>query len=161
VQREESKTAARRARTFQSGVEKGLAQGREEAQTAAYQKGLDEGKKIGRAISHAVSDAVLARVKELQGELTDRSKQQYEATLTATDYLVKCTQKDNLIAELERNLANEERRSADLQRQADHLQEQLREARRVPAAGATQSAQLSAALVTRPASTPYLNRQKP
>ncbi len=161
MQKEESRTGARRARTFQSGVEKGLAQGRdstrEEAQTAAYQKGLDEGKKIGRAISHAENWTR----QELQGELTDRSKQQYEATLTATDYLVKCTQKDNLIAELERNLANEERRSADLQRQADHLQEQLREARRVPAAGATQSAQLSAALVTRPASTPYLNRQKP
>ncbi len=88
MQKKESTTGARRARTFQSGVEKGLAQGREEAQAAAYQKGLDrldEGKKIGRAITHAVSEVVLARVKELKGELTDRSKQQYEATLIATE----------------------------------------------------------------------------
>ena len=70
-----------------------------------------------------------------------------------------CEQRDE-IEEVERNLTNEQQRSAVLQRLVHHhLQEQLLESKRVPAAGATQSAQLSAAVVTRPRSSPYLNRQ--
>jgi hypothetical protein len=67
------------------------------------------------------------------------------------------------IAEVECKLTNEQKSSAEvateLQRLANHLQEQLLESKRVPAAGATQSAQLSAAVVTQPRSSPYLYRQ--
>jgi chromosome segregation ATPase len=162
----------RRKHAFASGLAEGIAQGRAEAQQAAYEKGLEQGKKIGRAISQAVNDALQTRVQELQDELTGRSTRvqelqdaligrstlQYEATSTATNLIVKCRQQENLIeaqernqAELGRNLANEQQRSAELQRSVNHLQEQLLEARRVAAAGAPQSAR------QRPNSSVYLN----
>ena len=150
-------TAARRKRAAAGGFERGLAQGREEAQEEAYQKGIEEGKKIGRAIAHAVNtatnDQLLTRNRELQAELTISSRLQFEATSTATEYLVKCRQRDNKIEELERNLENEEQRSEELNRRVFHLEEELRRSKTVPA---TQSAQLSAALAARPHSSPYL-----
>ena len=150
-------TAARRKRAAAGGFERGLAQGREEAQEEAYQKGIEEGKKIGRAIAHAVNtatnDQLLTRNRELQAELTISSRLQFEATSTATEYLVKCRQRDNKIEELERNLANEGRRSEELTRRVSHLEEELRRSKTAPA---TQSAQLSAALAARPHSSPYL-----
>ena len=150
-------TAARRKRAAAGGFERGLAQGREEAQEEAYQKGIEEGKKIGRAIAHAVNtatnDQLLTRNRELQAELTISSRLQFDATSTATEYLVKCRQRDNKIEELERNLENEEQRSEELNRRVFHLEEELRRSKTVPA---TQSAQLSAALAARPHSSPYL-----
>ena len=150
-------TGARRKRAEDRGFQKGLAQGREEAQEEAYQKGIEEGKKIGRAIAHAVNtatnDQLLTRNRELQAELTISSRLQFEATSTATEYLVKCRQRDNKIEELERNLENEEQRSEELNRRVFHLEEELRRSKTVPA---TQSAQLSAALAARPHSSPYL-----
>lgn len=150
-------TAARRKRAAAGGFERGLAQGREEAQEEAYQKGIEEGKKIGRAIAHAVNtatnDQLLTRNRELQAELTISSRLQFEATSTATEYLVKCRQRDNKIEELERNLENEEQRSEELNRRVFHLEEELRRSKTAPA---TQSAQLSAALAARPHSSPYL-----
>ena len=153
----------RRKHAFASGLAEGIAQGRAEAQQAAYEKGLEEGKKIGRAISQAVNDALQTRVQELQDALIGRSTLQYEATSTATNLLVKCRQQENLIeaqernqAELGRNLANEQQRSAELQRSVNHLQEQLLEARRVAAAGAPQSA-LQSRLIG-PNSSVYLRR---
>ena len=150
-------TAARRKRAAAGGFERGLAQGREEAQEEAYQKGIEEGKKIGRAIAHAVNtatnDQLLTRNRELQAELTISSRLQFEATSTATEYLVKCRQRDNKIEELERNLENEEQRSEELNRRVFHLEEELSRSKTVPA---TQSAQLSAALAARPHSSPYL-----
>ena len=155
-------TAARRKRAAAGGFERGLAQGREEAQEEAYQKGIEEGKKIGRAIAHAVNtatnDQLLTRNRELQAELTISSRLQFEATSTATEYLVKCRQRDNKIEELERNLENEEQRSEELNRRVFHLEEELRRSKTVPA---TQSAQLSAALAARPHSSPYLYRPAP
>lgn len=174
-------TAARRKRAEDRGFQKGLAQGREEAQEEAYQKGIEEGKKIGRAIAHAVNtatnDQLLTRNRELQAELTISSRLQFEATSTATEYLVKCRQRDNKIEEqdkkiegqdrkieeqgnkieeLERNLENEEQRSEELNRRVFHLEEELRRSKTVPA---TQSAQLSAA--ARPHYSPYLYKPAP
>ena len=171
-------TAARRKRAAAGGFERGLAQGREEAQEEAYQKGIEEGKKIGRAIAHAVNtatnDQLLTRNRELQAELTISSRLQFEATSTATEYLVKCRQRDNKIEEqdkkiegqdrkieeqgnkieeLERNLANEGQRSEELTRRVSHLEEELRRSKTAPA---TQSAQLSAAAATRPSYSAYL-----
>ena len=101
----------------------------------------------------ATNDQLLTRNRELQAELTISSRLQFEATSTATEYLVKCRQRDNKIEELERNLENEEQRSEELNRRVFHLEEELRRSKTVPA---TQSAQLSAALAARPHSSPYL-----
>ena len=122
-------TAARRKRAAAGGFERGLAQGREEAQEEAYQKGIEEGKKIGRAIAHAVNtatnDQLLTRNRELQAELTISSRLQFEATSTATEYLVKCRQRDNKIEEQDKKIEGQDRKIEEQGNKIEELERNL------------------------------------
>jgi hypothetical protein len=107
-----------RKRAYLSGVEEGLAKGRAETQEKAYQKWFDEGKKLAHATSQSTHKTLPRHACELQIKLADTasllahsSRKELEATATAADFVVQCQQQDKRIAELERTLENEVKRS--------------------------------------------------
>ena len=167
--REASSTAARRKRAYQQGLEQGLAQGLKqglaEAQEIAYQKGFEAGKKLACATSQSTNEALSKRACELQLQLAETARSEFKATATAVDFVVKCQQRDNRIAELERALGNEAQRSEELGRIVTHQASELEAVRKFQSSSQTSlasSAHLStAAPATRRAgSSPYLNHRQ-
>jgi hypothetical protein len=161
--REANGTAARRKRAYQNGVNEGIAKGRAEAQEKEYQRGFEEGKKLAHATSQSTAEALSKRACDLQIQLADTARREFQATATAADFVVQCQQRNNRIAELEGTLENEVQRSEELQRIVAHQAGELEELRKFQSPGQSSlpsSAQLFAAAASKRATySSYLNRK--
>ena len=81
-----------------------------------YQRGFEEGEKLAHATSQSTAEALSKRACDLQIQLADTARREFQATATAAVFVVQCQQRNNRIAELERTLENEVQRSTELQR---------------------------------------------